>query len=64
MNENKYALYIQLAMDNKVDSKILSSVIEDALLLYCAKTGEKLNVAQMALYEDFIVNNIFPAYKS
>lgn len=53
-SENKYTMHIKLGLDKKLDSRILSPIIEDALLLYTVKTGQKMTVAQMAVYEDFL----------
>lgn len=66
MNENKYTMYIELGTNKKLDSRILSDVIEDALLLYSAKTGDTLTVAKMCVYEDFVMHsnrNDLPEYK-
>lgn len=67
MNENKYTMYIELGMSKKLDNRVLSSAIEDALLLYAAKTGDTLTTARMAIYEDFIAHsngNHLPEYNS
>ena len=53
-SENKYTMHIKLGLDEKLDSRILSPIIEDALLLYATKTGQKMTVAQMVIYEDFL----------
>lgn len=54
MSENKYTMYIQLGTNKELDSRILNRVIEDALLLYQAKANDKLSVATMTIYQDFI----------
>ena len=54
MSENKYTMYIQLGTNKELDNRILNRVIEDALLLYQAKANDKLSVATMTVYQDFI----------
>lgn len=62
-SENKYTMHIKLGLDEKLDSRILSPIIEDALLLYATKTGQKMTVAQMVIYEDFLQGTPIPIYE-
>lgn len=62
-SENKYTMYIKLALDEKMNGPIISTIIENALLLYTEKTGQKMTVAQMAVYEDFLQDTPIPIYE-
>ena len=62
-NENKYTIHMKLAFDEQVNSKIMSNCLEDALLLYAAKTGQKIIVTEMAVYNDFMQGITLPEFR-
>ncbi len=52
MNENKYTLCIQLAMNKEPNGDVLWDVIIDALLSYAKKTEDELSIYKIVLVED------------
>lgn len=60
--EHKYSIQMNLALDDQLNGRIMSQCLEDALLLYQAKTGQEFCAATVSVCDDIMKNITLPKF--
>lgn len=63
VNRYKYSIQMNIALDEQLNRRIMSQCLEDAMLLYQAKTGQKFRVATLSVYDDTMKNIALPDFR-
>ena len=62
-NEHKYSVQMNFELGEQLSSKTMSQCLEDAMLLYTAKTGQKFRAARLSVYDDIMTNIALPDFR-